>query len=126
MKIPKSGLTEFENRFQLRYEMSIRLPMTLGDVSVGSSVMVIAVSGEAAFRRRLMELGVLPGTRIELVRVAPLGDPMELRVRGCALSIRRDEARSIAVDLLAAELPLRPTSDVTEVVGIGPSVAAAP
>jgi Fe2+ transport system protein FeoA len=100
--------------------------MTLGDVSIGSSVTVIAVAGEAAFRRRLMELGVLPGTRIELVRVAPLGDPMELRVRGCALSIRRDEARSIAVDLLAAELPLRPTSDVTEVVSIGPSVPAAP
>lgn len=100
--------------------------MTLGDVSVGSAATVIALAGEAGFRRRLMELGVLPGTRIELVRVAPLGDPMELRVRGCALSIRRDEARSIAVDLLATGLPERPASGVAEVVGIGPSVPAAP
>src|SRR5689334_13953550 len=102
--------------------MGTRLRMTLGDVSVGSSAIVTAVAGEAAFRRRLMELGVLPGTRVAVVRVAPLGDPMELRVRGCALSIRRDEARAIAVDLLAAELPERPTSDAAEVVGIGPSV----
>jgi Fe2+ transport system protein FeoA len=45
-----------------------------------------------------MELGLLPGTAVEVVRVAPLGDPLELRVRGCLLSIRREEARAIDVE----------------------------
>lgn len=100
--------------------------MTLGDVPVGSAVLVTAVGGEAGFRRRLMELGVLPGTRVEFVRVAPLGDPMELRVRGCALSVRRDQARSITVERLPAELAIRPPVESAETVGIAPGVPAAP
>lgn len=70
---------------------------TLGDVSLGVPVTVAHVGGERAFRRRLMELGLLPGTRVEVVRVAPLGDPLEIRARGCFLSIRRNEARFIDV-----------------------------
>jgi Fe2+ transport system protein FeoA len=100
--------------------------MTLGDVPIGTAVIVTRVGGESAFRRRLMELGVLPGTRVELVRVAPLGDPLELRVRGCALSLRRDEARTITVDRVPAEVPIRPTAEAAEAVGIAPSVPAAP
>ncbi len=71
--------------------------MTLGDVAVGVPVTVTHVGGDRAFRRRLMELGVLPGTRVEVVRVAPLGDPIELVVRGCFLSIRKQEARLVDV-----------------------------
>ena len=90
--------------------------MTLGDVAIGASVTVTHVGGDRAFRRRLMELGVLPGTRVEVVRVAPLGDPIELVVRGCFLSIRRQEARLVDVaadrSLVAADssatLPIRP------------------
>lgn len=100
--------------------------MTLGDVSIGSAAIVKAIGGEAAFRRRLMELGILPGTRVELVRVAPLGDPLELRVRGCALSIRRDEARSIRVEFPVAALSKLTAPDAADVVGIGPSIPAAP
>jgi Fe2+ transport system protein FeoA len=48
--------------------------------------------------RRLMELGLVPGTRVTLLRVAPFGDPLELRVRNYALSIRRSEALTIEVD----------------------------
>jgi Fe2+ transport system protein FeoA len=100
--------------------------MTLGDVPLGTTVIVTSVGGEGAFRRRIMELGVLPGTRVELVRIAPLGDPLELRVRGCALSMRRDEARSIAVERLPAEAVIQPTTEVHEAVGIVPNVPAAP
>jgi len=98
--------------------------MTLGDVSVGSSVSVTAIGGEPAFRRRFMELGVLPGTRVDLVRVAPLGDPIELRVRGCYLSIRRDEARAIGVELASSELVPTPEANAPEVVI--PGIPAAP
>ena len=100
--------------------------MTLGDVPLGATVVVTSVGGEGAFRRRLMELGVLPGTRVELVRVAPLGDPMELRVRGCALSMRRDEARAILVDRVPMDAAVEPTAEVAETVGIVPNVPAAP
>lgn len=71
--------------------------LTLDQVSPGGSGIVTRVGGERAFRRRLMELGLLSGTRVEVVRVAPLGDPIELRVRGCNLSIRASEARGIEV-----------------------------
>jgi ferrous iron transport protein A len=71
--------------------------MTLGDVAIGEAVTVTYVGGDRAFRRRLMELGVLPGTRIEVIRVAPLGDPIELTARGCFLSIRRQEAQLVDV-----------------------------
>jgi ferrous iron transport protein A len=55
------------------------------------------VGGERSFRRRLMELGLVPGTRVELVGIAPLGDPLELLVRGASLSIRRSDARAVSV-----------------------------
>jgi len=90
--------------------------MTLGDVPIGVPVTVTHVGGGRAFRRRLMELGVLPGTRVEVVRVAPLGDPIELVARGCFLSIRKQEARLVDVTpdrarvaaTSAASLAIRP------------------
>ncbi|MBX3126592.1 MAG: ferrous iron transport protein A [Polyangiaceae bacterium] len=71
--------------------------MMLADIAVGDTVTVEHVGGPRAFRRRLMELGLLPGTRVRLVGVAPLGDPLELLVRGASLSIRRAEAESIRI-----------------------------
>jgi len=71
--------------------------MTLGDMAIGETATVTHVGGERSFRRRMMELGLLPGTRVEVVRVAPLGDPIELRLRGCSLSIRKTESACIAV-----------------------------
>lgn len=76
--------------------------MQLSDVALGQVVTVDHVGGERAFRRRLMELGLVPGTAVKLVGVAPLGDPLELLVRGCSLSIRRTEARQVAVSSRAA------------------------
>jgi ferrous iron transport protein A len=58
------------------------------------------IDGEPAIVRRLMELGLVPGTSVELVRRAPLGCPYELRVRGTHLSIRKSEAEHVHVDSL--------------------------
>ena len=71
---------------------------TLDQLAPGQCAVVVSVGGPAATARRLMELGLAPGTPIELVRHAPLGDPLELRVRRIHLSIRRSEARHIRVD----------------------------
>ena len=71
--------------------------MKLSALPIGSVTTVVRVSGAGAFRRRLMELGLLPGTRVELVGVAPLGDPIELLVRGVSLSIRRADAAIVEV-----------------------------
>ncbi len=70
---------------------------SLADLRVGERGVVRGVGGQAGLRRRLLELGVLPGTPLEIVRVAPLGDPIEVRLRGYSLSIRRDDARIVAV-----------------------------
>jgi ferrous iron transport protein A len=71
--------------------------MQLSEIRPGQIVEVVAIAGQSSFRRRLMELGLVPGTRVELLRVAPLGDPVELLVRGASLSIRKAEASVIEV-----------------------------
>jgi ferrous iron transport protein A len=72
--------------------------MTLADAEMHEPLVVQRVGGERAFRRRLMELGLVPGTRVSVEKVAPLGDPLEVRARGCSLSIRAAEARSVDVE----------------------------
>jgi Fe2+ transport system protein FeoA len=71
--------------------------MLLSQIQIGQIVQITRIGGEGSFRRRLLELGLVPGTRVELVRVAPLGDPVELLVRGASLSIRKAEAGAIEV-----------------------------
>lgn len=71
---------------------------SLGRLPVGGSGVVRRVNGTRPLARRLMEMGLLPGTRVTLTRVAPLGDPLELRLRGYALSIRRNEALQIELE----------------------------
>lgn len=94
---------------------------TLAEVPLGVPVTITRVGGERQFRRRLMELGLLPGTRIEVVRVAPLGDPIELFARGCFLSIRKSEARLVDVTLeLATLAAARPST----VAPLPPGLAA--
>jgi Fe2+ transport system protein FeoA len=70
---------------------------SLSELRVGQSAVIERLGGERTFRRRLMELGLVPGTRVELVGIAPLGDPLKLIVRGCVLSIRRAEASHVLV-----------------------------
>ena len=70
---------------------------TLKDVKVGESATVARLTGTGALKRRIMDMGLTKGTRVHVRKVAPLGDPLELTVRGYELSIRKDEAASIEV-----------------------------
>jgi ferrous iron transport protein A len=79
--------------------------LTLDQVVPGTSVVIEKVGGARSFRRRLMELGLIPGIRVEVLRIAPFGDPMELSVRGCNLSIRSAEAREVEVQHTPSEAP---------------------
>lgn len=70
---------------------------TLAEISLGQTVQVSAVEGPRAFRRRLLEMGLVPGTDVRVVTIAPLGDPLQIEVRGGQWSIRRAEAAQIQV-----------------------------
>ena len=70
---------------------------TLAETARHRSVTIARVDGERGFRRRLMELGLVPGAKVTITNVAPLGDPIEIEVRAGRLSIRRVEAASIVV-----------------------------
>jgi ferrous iron transport protein A len=72
-------------------------PVPLAELGLDRASVVTSVGGERGFRRRLMELGLVPGTAVRVTKVAPLGDPLELVVRGCSLSIRAAEARAVEV-----------------------------
>lgn len=72
--------------------------MTLGDAKVGTTVVVTKIEGDSAYKRRIMDMGITKGTEIYVRKVAPLGDPMEVKVRGYELSIRKNEAENIAVE----------------------------
>ena len=72
--------------------------MTLAELPHHHPALLRAIGGERSFRRRLLELGLVPGTEIRVRNVAPLGDPIEIELRGCRLSIRRAEALRIDVE----------------------------
>jgi ferrous iron transport protein A len=69
----------------------------LSDLPVGARAHVVQIGGERSFRRRLMELGLLPGTTVRLVRKADIGGILEVEVRGCHLSLRHTEARHLVL-----------------------------
>ena len=70
----------------------------LSDAAVGSTVKVVKLHGEGAVRRRIMDMGITKGVEIHIRKVAPLGDPMELNIRGYELSVRKADAEMIEVD----------------------------
>ncbi len=76
-----------------RGEESMRLP----DIETGSSADVVTVHGNGAVPRRLMEMGLVPGVRIRVVKSAPFGDPIEIRLRGYSLALRKTEAEAVEV-----------------------------
>ena len=77
--------------------------MNLREVQVGQSAKVIKVHGEGAVRRRIMDMGITRGQTIRVVKVAPLGDPMEITVRNYELSVRKADCEMIEVELLEPE-----------------------
>ena len=71
---------------------------TLKDIRVGDTVSVKKLHGEGAVKRRIMDMGITKGVEVYVRKVAPLGDPVEINVRGYELSLRKDEAQMIEVD----------------------------
>ena len=71
--------------------------MTLDELKIGQSAVIRAVGGEGALRLRLLDMGLIPKTRVTLIKTAPLGDPIEICVRGYELTLRKDDARKIAL-----------------------------
>lgn len=74
--------------------------MVLSDLRIGQCARILRVNGGGELRRRLLDMGLTPNTIVKLVRVAPLGDPIELCLRGYKLSLREEAARDIEVELL--------------------------
>lgn len=71
---------------------------TLKDIATGQTVKVSRLGGEGAVRRRIMDMGITKGTEIYVRKIAPLGDPIEVTVRGYELSLRKAEAENILVE----------------------------
>ncbi len=72
--------------------------MTLAELEKGESRTVVSVKGEHAITRRLMEMGVVPGVAVRMIKSAPFGDPLEINVRGYSLALRRNEAESVVLE----------------------------
>ena len=79
--------------------------MTLNDIKINESVTISAVAGGGALRQHFLDMGVIPGAKITLVRIAPMGDPLEFRLHGYELTLRKDDAKNISV------LPCEETDD---------------
>ncbi|MCI6639321.1 MAG: ferrous iron transport protein B [Pygmaiobacter massiliensis] len=96
--------------------------MTIKDLAIGQTGRVTCVGGEGALRQHFLDMGVLPGAEVTLVKYAPMGDPMELRVHGYELTLRLDDAQKIEVELVEhPKMPAGPVLQdrVTEHPGLG-------
>ena len=72
--------------------------MTLNELKIGKSAIVKVVNGERILRRRLLDMGLTPETKIFLRKAAPMGDPIEIQLRGYELTLRLDDAKNIEVE----------------------------
>ena len=73
--------------------------MTLDQLPIGHTATITAVGGEGPLRLRLLDMGLIPGTAVTVCKIAPMGDPMELRLRGYELTIRVADAQKITLDI---------------------------
>jgi Fe2+ transport system protein FeoA len=71
--------------------------MTLNELPVGGTGVISAVGGQGALRCRLLDMGLTPGTRVHIVKLAPMGDPVELELRGYSLTLRLEDAKEISL-----------------------------
>ena len=72
---------------------------TLSELKVGDIAKITGFAqGSGSYRRKLLAMGLTPGAGLSIVRVAPMGDPVEIRIRGCHVSLRRDEAATVQVE----------------------------
>lgn len=72
--------------------------MTLNEVRIGHKATIVEVGGEGALRRRLLDMGLTPNTQVMVRKVAPMGDPIEIHLRGYELTLRVDDAKNIKVE----------------------------
>lgn len=72
--------------------------LTLDQIDVNEKVRVTGIEGDRAVKRRIMDMGITKGAEVEIVRIAPLGDPIDVKVRGYQLSIRMEDASNIDVE----------------------------
>lgn len=73
--------------------------MTLKDMKPGQEGTILSLGEKGTMRRRIMDMGLTPGTSIKVIKVAPLGDPIEVNIRNYELSLRKDEAEQIQIEL---------------------------
>lgn len=71
--------------------------MTLDELPIGESAVIRSVGGEGALRCRFLDMGLIPRTRISVIKMAPMGDPIEIRIRGYELTIRKEDAKMIEI-----------------------------
>lgn len=71
--------------------------MTIDDLKIGQSGMIKEVGGEGPLRLRFLDMGLIPGTKVTLQKIAPMGDPIQIRIRGYELTIRREDAQKITL-----------------------------
>lgn len=74
------------------------MPRTLNDLRPGQDSVIVALKGRGAIKRRLVDMGLTPGVRVYVRKVAPLGDPIEINLRGFEMSLRREDAKKILVE----------------------------
>ena len=73
--------------------------MTLDKLAVGGSGVITKVGGEGLLRCRLLDMGLIPHTRVRVEKIAPMGDPMELHLRGYVLTLRKEDAHAIEIEV---------------------------
>lgn len=72
--------------------------MTLDQLPIGKTAVITTVGGEGVLRCRLLDMGLIPKTKVRVEKVAPMGDPIELHIRGYSLTIRKEDAQKIEVE----------------------------
>ena len=82
--------------------------MTIADMRTGSGAKILSVGGQRESRMHILGMGLIPGATVKVVKRAPMGDPIELQIRGFALSLRLADARSVEVEPLPDEDPAQP------------------
>lgn len=73
---------------------------TLNELKVGESGVVVSFKGKGSLRKHLMEMGFVRGANVEIQRVAPMGDPIEIKVKGYSISLRKEEAKQIEIEIV--------------------------
>lgn len=96
--------------------------MTLKELQVGQSARIVSVGGSGALRQHFLDMGVTPGAEVRLVKLAPMGDPMELRLRGYELTLRLDDASKIEAELIHIPQPGTEESPARRVVSYHPGL----